>query len=339
MESANKNVVTMDDIKSSSHRVYKDFFVNNPLVKQWVDDGNVFKTRWHGEDSKNSFCLISADKYRGHISQTLIDRFEITDKELFKEKYLEAISGDGQEWTRITTLHSSSLLALLCFYSVDAHHVLRIGGYTFDDSYFEVKTQVYENAESNMDVVLRGRDEKGQQVALFLECKFSEYLNCGNCNGISFNAYNSQYEALGLFDNQIIGIEFKKGCTADPRRSISICSINGSVYCEGIKQMLSHYMGVSNYHRYRANALAEHRRFVQDENEQILLGEILFDFGDDVKGAANKFKNYSQAYADLARIINGKGPIKMLDGIITYQSILKDGFIFENRIKQFYGFK
>ncbi len=94
-----------------------------------------------------------------------------------------AVSGSGQEGRRITTLHSSSLCALLHFYNIEEEPLLKLTldtnkktrSVTFTQSFFEYQTPVF-NYPSNMDVVLLGKDDEGEEVALFLESKFSEYF-------------------------------------------------------------------------------------------------------------------------------------------------------------------
>lgn len=327
----------MEEIRKSNNIVYKSFFAENDIVKEWNKDGLVHKTFWQGRPSNNSFSLKEQNTYRYEIRNILIERFGIIDEELFKTKYNEAISGDGQEWTRITTLHSSSLIALLCFYSVSKDNPIKIKEYTFTDSFFEVKTQVYQDSESNMDVVLRGVDEQGQKVVLFLECKFSEYLSTGQHKGISRDAYWEKYKELGLFDKKEVGnVIFRD----DNKEIILSPKDKVLVYCSGIKQMLSHYIGVSNYSTYRNKVLAEHQRFKANEDERVLLGEILFDFGYNITG--EKLGNYKISYSSLAAIINEKESskgIKMFDDILTYQDVFIDNnseVIKEENIKDFY---
>lgn len=337
--------ISISDIEKSSNPVYRFFFSNNELVKQWVNRNQLYKTVWRGKkESDNSFCLKKKDEYRNVIPQRLIDRFGITNKKLFLTKYYEAISGDGQEWTRITTLHSSSLLALLFFYNVTPNNKIKIGKYTFSDSFFEVRTQVHGESESNMDVVLRGceTDYPEKKVVLFLECKFSEYLNAGRYENISCEAYYDTYVELGLFNNIIPGLLFK----GDKNTNISIeleDPRNRPIYCGGIKQMISHSMGVSKYALYRKDALGDHTRFKEDDKECVLLGEILFQFDTSITKTkeSDKFNNYSEAYKDLAKIVNKKeNSIVMFDHLLTYQNLLKENFdyLMEDNIRKFYKF-
>ena len=89
-----------------------------------------------------------------------------------------ATSGDGNEKSRILTLHSSSLLAFLCFNGV-ANHPITIDGIVYDEVMFEVKNDVIDASlgkPSNIDVLLMGDNRK---KLLFLESKFTEYLSGG----------------------------------------------------------------------------------------------------------------------------------------------------------------
>ena len=115
-------------LESTNNPIYKDFFFNNKFVQTL----EIHNTIWNGKDSNNSFCLKDKNTQKEEIPNILQRTFGIKEKNLFIKKYNEAISGDGQEWKRITTLHSSSLIALLCFYSVSEKHPLSIGDYIFN---------------------------------------------------------------------------------------------------------------------------------------------------------------------------------------------------------------
>lgn len=324
----------MVNIKNSKNKVYSEYFAENTIVNEWNKKGLIYPS-WHGKPSENSFRFQKYGTHKNAIPSILISLFVITNKELFVKKYQEAISGDGEEWKRITTLHSSSLAALLFFYSVSEENPLYINGYRFSDSFFEVKTKVYEGHNSNMDVVLRGFDSHGSKVVLFLECKLSEYLNTGKYDNISKTAYEKIYESLSLFNKSIIDTiiflnEKDKICIKPSKKT--------HIYCGGIKQMLSHYIGVKNYSEQRAEALLHHSRYTANEEEKVLLGEIVFDFEKDF--SEKKLRNYKAAYKALAERINSNNNnIKMFGEILTYQEVFKhnNDFIKEQNIKNFYN--
>ena len=339
---------SIEDLEKSTNPIYRDFFANNDLVKKWAEDRKLFKTIWINKLSDNSFCLKKENVYKKEIPDILIERFGIKDKDVFLQKYHEAIAGDGQEWKRITTLHSSSLLALLCFYSVSKQNPIVINGYTFTESYFEVKTQVYEDSESNMDVVLRGT-KGSEKVVLFLESKFSEYLNCGKYDEISYEAYHETYESLKLFENQLEGLvtEVTEKKNKDNKTSKQVICIRPSnprkvpMYCGGIKQMISHYIGVRNYQQKGENAL-DHCRFKYDAEEHIMLGEILFDFKNSQRcHAKDKLTNYQAAYECLAQRVNKQNKIEMFEKLLTYQELFENNKDYFKQlapnIKKFYG--
>lgn len=91
------------------------------------------------------------------------------------ELYRQAVSGSGKEEEKITTLHSSSLLALLCFANITEENPLRIAGTKYTKVWLEVKNRVFDNP-SNIDIVLGN----GGSDLLFIESKFTEYLTPAN---------------------------------------------------------------------------------------------------------------------------------------------------------------
>ena len=327
-------------LESTNNPIYKDFFFKNDFIQKLVQKQKIHPTIWRDRESVNSFSIRNRSTEKNKkpiICRILQETFGIENEHLFKIKYEEATSGEGQEWKRITTLHSSSLIALLCFYSVSEKHLLSIGDYIFNESFFEVKTIVKDNHKSNMDIVLRGFNNKtGKKAVLFLESKFTEYLNCGKKGDISIDAYKDEYEGLSLFDRPL-------GKTLFSQDDKGIC-INAEnprktpIYCGGIKQMLSHYIGVGNYATQKS---AEHSIFKYADNEDILLGEIMFDFQEAIRRSSDKLENYKKVYSELAERINRhQCHLKMIDRVMTYQQIFIEdnpNFIKEENTKQFYN--
>ena len=329
------------DIIESNNSIYCRFFASNDIVRTWAEEGKIHKS-WSDTYSKisgNSFCLEprkTGGKGEGNFS-TLCNRFGIIDRDLFEKKYNQAVSGDGQEWKRITTLHSSSLLALLCFYSVSEEHPLEYKGYRFTESFFEVKTPVMGTHNSNMDVVLRGKNMlTGKHVTLFLESKFSEYLNSGKYDGINAEVYRETYSKLGLLGDRpvITPLIFQE----EDGNGITITSEKRGYYCGGIKQMISHYIGVSHYRNDGASATTEKQSFKRHDNEEVILSEILYELPREVD-TYDKFGKYADTYRQLAAVINSKqDKFRMADEVLTYQELLGDGkFIQEDTIRKFYS--
>lgn len=335
----------------SSNPIYNEFFSKSNL------DADVEKTKWRDKDSDNSFCFINPTvKYKQRVNEVLKKLKEVFDirSDSFDEKYHMAISGDGQEVKRISTLHSSSLAALLLLYSVkDKTFKCKLDGkdYTFYDCFFEVKTNVKDSHFSNMDVVLIGKNSEGKNIIFFLESKFSEYLNTGMCNNISLDTYEDEYNKLGLTGDKVIsGLHFGIGMGKDNVRCLQIISSDPNIpqYCSGIKQMISHYIGVSNYIRYGEKAMdpkQKEMRFFDNlvsllnDGADIILGEVLFAFDDEINKGASKLSTYSSAYKELAKILNDNpnklSNLYILPEVLTYQELLK-GFELDKKVKAFY---
>lgn len=291
--------------------------------------------------------------------KALINRFVIKNESLFCQKFKEAISGDGKEKKHICRLNSSSLLALLFFYSVSEDQPLELSTkdgkkYKFVNSYFEVQTEVTPQKKSdnfshysNIDVVLSTKD---RQTLLFLESKFSEYLGSGKKIEISYDAYKDYYKDLG-----------KIGCLSfnvdDEKKTISICTEKKGYYINGIKQMISHYIGIKRFIEGKTKAnycvdIKTNKRVNIDIPNKIILGEILFSFNDENKKGRNKnykdkFRKYVKIY-DVINTVIEKNPIidtsiefELLPGILTYQSEnLHDWRSkIEDEVLKFYGFK
>lgn len=92
---------------------------------------------------------------------------------------------------------------------------------------------------------------------------------------------------------------------------------------------------MSNYLKQRENALEEHKRFKADNEERVILGEMLFDFPDNISNSKQKILNYRKVYQSLAERVNKLQNNFMLKDIITYQEVFKS-YIREENIRKFY---
>ena len=341
------------DKDKTTNPVYKLFFIKSNL------DTVTERTPWRNSTSCNSFTFINAiNKRADDICNKLVEVFSIEEKVVFQEKFKMAISGDGQELKRIAVLHSSSLAALLMFYLVSKKNPLKcnIDGedYNFTDSFFEVKTRVKKDHFSNMDVVLVGKKEN-KDVIFFLECKFSEYLNTGMCNGISLETYEEIYKKLGLLPDtgRITDLTFEKG-VKNGTECLQIKQEGNACYCNGIKQMISHFIGVSDFAQKGQEAMDPRQNEFEfysklpklwETGADVLLGEVLFSFDDTDnevdkrdKNGKNKLEKYRKIYSDLAKVLKEhscSNRMKVLPEILTYQELLKN-YKLDTKVKQFY---
>lgn len=170
--------------------IYSNYFEKIDLFQRLKKEGRIVNTPFRNTVSENSFCFevgmkpSNTEEYKKCLLQTIKEVFGITN-ESFDEKFNQAINGAGQEWNELNVFHSSSLLALLCFYNVSEENPLsvEIEGKTckFTTSEFEVSNIIGKNIRgrnysSYIDVKLTGTYE-GKSVSLYLESKFSEYVN------------------------------------------------------------------------------------------------------------------------------------------------------------------
>lgn len=319
----------------------------------------VEKTIFRGAPTENSYTFLGAyikDKdvseeiQEDYCRDRLAEIFGIANLELFKDKFHMSIGGSGQELKRIATVHSSSLCALLFFYGVSKSnpYELNIAGidYVFTESYFEYQNTVIEGRNpSNMDVVLIGKEKKtGLKTVFFIESKFSEYYER---TGKQFNI-STEY----LKDKYGEGI-YKSGCLEKMGISLieragepefSIDSEN-SCYLEGIKQMVSHFIGVvklCDSPTSKDDAIAK----AIAAGAKVILGEILFTdrIGElPVNKNEKCFESYRTRYQVLSEELNTQlskygmnEKVIVLPNILSYDIFKGAKCIKEDRIKRFY---
>ena len=310
------------DKSAKAESLYK-FFKGNAFLTS----GNVQLKSNYSRGKESPWSLAFA----GHCVK---DVFKIDDP-MFCSKFVQAISGDGQEANKIMTLHSSSLASLLVFYSVSKDNPIYVmvdgKEEKFTESLFEVKNEVWEGSGnfSNVDVVLRG-----DNCILYLESKFSEYLGSGPVEVKMVDYYDTIYERLSdtLKD---AGVHLM---TKDGKRFLER-EDKAAFYNEGLKQMISHYLGVTTeITAGRLNA----------SGKIIALGEVLFNFEDRVPICAKKYESYKTAYSFLKKGLEGcvkeDDTNLIINDLTTYQCILRSESNHQflqnlpERIREFYRF-
>ena len=231
-------------------------------------------------------------------------------------------------------MHSSALLSFLFFNSVSENKPLYIEiegiRYMFTSVDFEYENECLKGKDrigneyrpSSIDVKLVGKNAEGKDAVLFLESKLSEYLHNGKQTGISLEYYN-QYGEI-----------FKKGKLIDELTikeedgTLTLTTKDGrcSHYCQGIKQMMCHFIGALNY-----------KKIHQDE--EVLLGTILLDLSSIDESSYNIYcKDYQQLTEKLTRLEKG---VKMIGEPLTYQKLYEEvklkGFKLSDQVVEYYG--
>ena len=354
--------IKFDEMDGRPRKLYEAMWKGFDFEKFGAEISKTYSTRYEKE-SDNSYCFVGEEDKR----QTIIKTFGIENVELFSEKYKMATDGSGSEKLKISTLHSSSLCALLHFYNVTENNKLILKLSTdknerivrFKQSFFEYKSPVINNP-SNMDVVLLGEDvDCGQDVVLLLESKFSEYFLGASSvfHNISSRYLDNKYSESLYNDDLLrkIGMERTKVCNG----FFNLKSNDGQFYIGGIKQMISHYIGVKNVidgniYDEKHNKLSKEQKEVQEkvnkaitnEKNVIILGEIVFDsiignleLRPKVKcGSAyhDKYCSLIQNIADLEK--NNKRLEIIMEPLDYHKEFKANGYEIEPKIKEFYRY-
>ena len=263
---------------------YKRFYELNGI--DYSDTRIVLKS--DGDEAKNESYEIpwetpsEKDNLLEAKANALIKRFEVNDKTEFLKKFTEAINGDGSELRRITTLHSSALLALMCFWRVDENHPISIEQVEYTKVFFECRNRVINGrGPSNIDIALVSKDKK---TVLLLESKFTELYNCKSVTVAE--SYKPFYDELAKLwgDN----IEIKKA----PEKGFELTQTEERSYLGGIKQMVSHIIGAIRGPK-KSKTHEEYQRAFENASE-IVLGTILYQpSGEEFSG---KCANYAKLY-------------------------------------------
>lgn len=313
--------------------IYTNHFEKIDLFQRLKKEGRIVNTPFQNKVSENSFCFevgmkpSKTEEYKERLLQTIKDVFGITNSS-FDEKFNQAINGAGQEWNELNVFHSSSLLALLCFYNIskDSPLSINIEGKTciFTDSVFEVPNEIGRNKRnkpycSHIDVKLAGTcDEK--KVSLYLESKFSEYVNQRGPESFTTTAeYRSIYSEM---TGKIKGLDI---VISDDKISLKqIDKKRLSRYWQGIKQLVSHYLGMKN---------------CQDDSELIYLGEILYDFRPNISKPHDFFGDYEDIHKQLVdaleEIESQPQTFKVGKNILTYQGLFIN-YNLDERVRELY---
>ena len=314
-----------------ANMMYTNDFGKIDLWQRLKKEGRIVNTPFRNSVSENSFCFevgmkpSNTEEYKECLLQAIKEVFGITNRS-FEEKFNQAINGAGQEWRELNVFHSSSLLALLCFYNVSNDNPLsvKIEGKTckFTTSEFEVSNTIGKNISgknysSHIDVKLTGECE-GKSVSLYLESKFSEYVNQRGKTSFSYtDDYNNIYSKL---QGKIEDLDIIIGCD-----KITLVQTNNkrlARYWQGIKQMISHYLGMKN---------------CKDKSELIYLGEILYDFRPYIPN--DFFGDYEDIHKQLVDALElieiEPQSFKVGKNILTYQGVFKN-YNLDERVRELY---
>lgn len=337
------NELIMEDTMNKT-KILKDY---KEKIKSVFDIDNTY---WNGKKSENSFSFVV--KGKDQPREVLKDKSALEKKEVIKqyieyaleaireqfyvspeeEKILVAImTGEGCEWKKIRSIHSSSLCGFLHFKNVSEETPIYINNEKYTKAFFEFENDCIDNP-SSVDLVLTNKETL---KVLFIELKFSEYLTPGSVK-IS-NKYLKYYEKIfkkdnllgqledskkvHLFDNVFIQKDEEYGyfdMVFDKNNK------DGGVYLGGIKQVISHFIGINNFNLLRDEEKIEKVGFVPKE---ISYAEILFE----LDGSEEMLSRFDKYYGHVVKVIKESGEypnISIVRGGKT--NVLKYSDIFED---------
>ena len=326
--------IDFNELSGKKKEIYEDLWKDNPFSADVVLSGK----------KDYSYEFFNAMQV---TSDSLSDIFELNDKSLFREKFAQVCSGSGDEIKKITTLHSSSLCALLFFYNVTENNQLSFHGselsdIVFSDSIFEFKNKVI-RSPSNVDVVLIGKNKKSNKSALlFLESKFSEYITGMTKANRKYEigkSYIDKCDTKCIYQKEILD---NFNITLDKTNTDKYYLIPSTdKYIEGIKQMVSHHVGIRNLITENfcdKNDDCSHKKITTalSEEHEIFLGEIMFDGFPTQKDILN---SYSNDYKKIAQELNSNFPdcgVKVLNEPLYYSMFKKIDFNVDKKVHQYY---
>ena len=261
-------------------------------------EGEVISTKDRGSHKESEWSKSFKCEDGEDVFGTIQRIFGI--RESARQLFEAATSGDGNEKSRILTLHSSSLLAFLCFNDIANHPIKidKIDETVYDEVMFEVKNNVINESgtPSNIDVLLMGENRK---KLLFLESKFTEYLSGGKVF-LSPERYKEFYDLLSEKLKLPFKISFDK-VNHKPNKSLSepfvteeYClknDVGKSEYLEGIKQAFSHLLGIATGPaKKQTKGNEDYTRSLLENADEIKFASIVFNCDN------KKFENYKELY-------------------------------------------
>ena len=257
-----------------------------------------------------------------------------------------AVVGNAQ--SKILTLHSSALLAFLCFNDVANHPITidKIDKTVYDEVMFEVKNGVITASNpSNVDVLLMGENRK---KLLFLESKFTEYLTGGKVD-LSLDKYGQFYELLKEklpFEVSPDTKEHKPDKThKEPYTVEKIRLSTGKKttdHLDGIKQAFSHLLGLATGPAsVQAQGNEAYDQSLLDNASEIKFASIVFNCNHE------KFEKYNALYKSvfensdaikeaITEVLNKRElNVAIVPQLLQYQEVFQHNYL-SDKVRAFY---
>jgi len=190
---------------------------------------------------------------------------------------------------------------------------------------------------SSMDIVL-----VNESSVVFLESKFTEYIEkCSSSERISYDQYWEDYKHI--FGGHAIRLGDMDGKILKDGSDLVIKSLGRTHYLQGIKQMVSHCIGLTGGN-IAANCDSLRTKI---KGKTRYLGEVVFDFQEcDSKGRSRiksheRLEDYQKIHADLVKNLKplaDRGETVLFQDLLTYQELISSNHV-PSAVANLYRFK
>lgn len=314
----------------------------------------------NSEEIEIYFEKDNKNRYTGKFKDTskckLLMFNEIFDTNISCPQYDSVANGEGNEEEKINSIYSSSLQSLLVFHGVNSNNKIEIAGEKFDKVIFEYKNKVI-GYPSSVDVVL-----VNDHAIAFIESKFLEIVRdsteekgdksaARKVVGISYfgkdeSGYNKVLKLTKedldkmriSYPNDGPFIDSVKGRSKETQE-IDRLEGNTFVYSEGIKQILSHIIGIQSFKNGESCYSNGNDPIPNHTFKKIIYVELYNAFpGFDY--ATKRIEDFNKHVKVVKDVIDSKGLIDEFV-IMTYQELLKKNksFVLNNKIDKYFHLK
>lgn len=252
-------------------------------------------------------------KKKGHFKCYMDNVYQGDMPAHFQQMFL---NGSGNELKKhATAIHSSSMLAYNFFHWICPSHPFKYNDIKYTEVYFETKLLTLKSskrAPAHIDIVLLGEKDKETHI-LFIESKFTEFFS------------NKKFELSSSYDNK------DKYFNNEANENIvnfvkKVRNSNIQGYGEGIKQGITHVVGITNL--YNSDAFEYFKQQILHYKFDSILGkfksvnDLIIHFENVIFNPANEtnaFINYQDQYNDI--IINNFNYDLFNIGLLTYSKL------------------
>ena len=325
--------------KDEYNQLYKYLENNNSEVAKFFEKDN--KGKYTGKFQITSECKLK-----------LFNR--IFDVNVSCTQYDAVVNGEGNEKEKIDSIYSSSLQSLLAFYGINNDNQIEIKGEKFNKVIFEYKNKVIKYP-SSIDVVLMNDDS-----IAFIESKYLEIVRdstgaARKVVGISYFGKNENgYNKLQLNEENLKTMKISYPDGGNPflesvrgrskeHQEIGKLDNNTFVYSEGIKQILSHIIGILSFvnneseYSFGEDPIFDHKQY----NKKIIYFELYNGFPD-LEFTKKRLEDFKRHVDTVKNIINEKNLIKNFEFVVmTYQELFEKNkdFKISEKVSKYFRLK